>query len=363
MLKRCFIAIALALCFAPIVLSRPQAAPPTIAGCPLQPADNIWNVPVDNLLLDANSAAYINTIGAAAHVHADFGSGTWLGFPIGIPYTTVLGTQATSSVIFQWPGESDEGPYPIPPNVPIEGDPNGNGDRHILLMIVTTANSTNCMPRTKWAINGTRVPARSSISTPTRCGPTRKLGGAAGFPRLPVWRAMMKWPQARSITRCASPHPRRAANTSGPARHEASSLTGTQYPPLGQRFRLKASFIIDNSFSPHAQVILRALKKYGMILADNGSSWYISGAPDERWDNDVLHELDVVHGSDFEAVDESALMVNANSGQALSDFTVSANPMGRAIDAGAVATYQLRIEKTGAFSNTITVGPAVPRPA
>ncbi len=176
---------------------------------------------------------------------------------------------------------------------------------------------------------------------------------------------MMKWPQARSITRCASRRRKRAANISG-LRGTASgvSLTGTQYPPLGQRFRLKASFIIDNSFSPHAQVILRALKKYGMILADNGSSWYISGAPDERWDNDVLHELDVVHGSDFEAVDESALMVNANSGQALSDFTVSANPIGRAIDAGDVATYQLRFEKSAAFNtSTIAITASSPSPS
>ena len=114
----------------------------------------------------------------------------------------------------------------------------------------------------------------------------------------------------------------------GPRGTYASSLTGSQYPPMGQRFRLKASFVIDNSFSPHAQVILRALKKYGMILADNGSAWYISGAPDERWNNDVLHELDVVVGSDFEAVDVSSLMVNPDSGQVLTDFTLDSSPCG-----------------------------------
>ncbi|RLC89693.1 MAG: hypothetical protein DRI77_15470, partial [Chloroflexi bacterium] len=102
-----------------------------------------------------------------------------------------------------------------------------------------------------------------------------------------------------------------------PARHDASELTGEQYPPMGQRFRLRAGFDVSG-FSPEVQVILQALKKYGMILADNGDSWFISGVPDERWDNDHLHELRQVHGSDFEAVDESSLMVDPDSGQAQS---------------------------------------------
>lgn len=364
MLKRCVIAIALALCFAPIVLSRPQAAPPTIAGCPLQPADNIWNVPVDNLLPDANSAAYINTIGLNAHVHADFGSGTWLGFPIGIPYTTVLGTQATSSVIFQWPGESDAGPYPIPANVPIEGDPNGNGDRHILLVDRDNCKLYELYAAHKvgnqwYAGSGAIFDLNSNALRPD----TWTSADAAGLPILP---GLARYDEVAAgeinhALRFTAPQTR--GEYIWPARHEASDLTGTQYPPLGQRFRLKASFIIDNSFSPHAQVILRALKKYGMILADNGSSWFISGAPDERWDNDVLHELDVVKGSDFEAVDESSLMVNADSGQALSDFTVSANPIGRAIDAGEVATSQLRFEKSAAFTSTIAITASSPSPS
>jgi hypothetical protein len=132
---------------------------------------------------------------------------------------------------------------------------------------------------------------------------------------------------------------------------------------MGQRFRLKASFVIAPSFSPHAQVILRALKKYGMILADNGSSWYISGAPDEGWNNDVLHQLDVVKGTDFEAVDESSLMVQPDSGQALSDFTLTAQPNGRVVDAGSVATYQLRFEKSAAFTGAITITASSPSPS
>jgi hypothetical protein len=119
--------------------------------------------------------------------------------------------------------------------------------------------------------------------------------------------------EIRHALRFTAPQTRRAYIW--PARHYASSLTGSQYPPMGQRFRLKAGYDLSG-FSPQARIIAQALKKYGLILADNGSPWYISGAPDERWDNDVLHELDVILGSDFEAVDESSLMADPNSGQA-----------------------------------------------
>lgn len=364
MLKRLAIALTLALLLAPAVLSKPQAAPPTIAGCPLQPADNIWNVPVDNLPLDENSAAYVDTIGRFDTVHADFGSGTWLGFPIGIPYTTVPGTQPKFTVDFWWPAESDAGPYPIPPNVPIEGDPNGNGDRHILIV-----DRDNCLLYELYAahqINGQWNAGSGAIfdlNSNALRPDTWTSADAAGLPILP---GLARYDEVASgeinhALRFTAPQTR--SSYVWPARHEASDLTGAQYPPMGQRFRLKADFVIDNSFSPHAQTILRALKKYGLILADNGSRWYISGAPDERWNNDVLHELDVVTGDDFEAVDVSSLMVNANSGQALSDFTVSANPIGRAIDAGGVAAYQLRFEKSAAFNHVITVTASSPSPS
>lgn len=370
MLKRLIIALTLTLLLAPIVsigpivFSKPQTAPPVIAGCPLQPADNIWNVPVDTLPVDANSDAYVNTIGRASPVHADFGSGLWEGFPIGIPYTTVPGTQPKFTVDFWWPAESDAGPYPIPPNVPIEGDPNGNGDRHILIV-----DRDNCLLYELYAahqINGQWNAGSGAIfdlNSNALRPDTWTSADAAGLPILP---GLARYDEVASgeinhALRFTAPQTR--SSYVWPARHEASDLTGAQYPPMGQRFRLKADFVIDNSFSPHAQTILRALKKYGLILADNGSRWYISGAPDERWNNDVLHELDVVTGDDFEAVDVSSLMVNANSGQALSDFTVSANPIGRAINAGGVAAYQLRFEKSAAFNSVITVTASSPSPS
>jgi hypothetical protein len=149
-----------------------------------------------------------------------------------------------------------------------------------------------------------------------------------------------------------------------PARHFASSLTGSQYPPMGQRFRLKASFVIDNRFSPEVQVILRAMKKYGLILADNGSAWYLSGAPDERWNNDHLHRFDqYVSGSDFEAVDVSSLMVNPNSGQVLTDFTLSAAPVARAIDPGDSTSYQLSTAIHGYWTGPVTITARSPSPS
>jgi hypothetical protein len=127
---------------------------------------------------------------------------------------------------------------------------------------------------------------------------------------------------------------------------------------MGQRFRLRANFDIS-SYSLHAQVILRALKKYGMILADNGSSWYISGTPNPNWDNDILHELDDVVGSDFEAVDVSSLIVNQNSGQ-VQGFSLSAAPTSQAIEVGASATYLLNLTLAGNFSSTVTLNAGNP---
>ena len=349
----------------PLAAHAQPSSPPTLSGCPVQPADNIWNVPVDTLPLAANSAAYVNTIGATQHVHADFGSGTWLGFPIGIPYTTVPGTQAKVSVNFTWPGESDAGPYPIPPEVPIEGDPNGNGDRHILIVdrdacVLYELYAAQQVAGQWHAGSGAIFDLNSNALRPD----TWTSADAAGLPILPglARYAEVATGEINHALRFTAPQTRGAYIW--PARHEASDLTGAQYPSLGQRFRLKASFNIDPvQFSPHAQTILRALKKYGMILADNGSSWYISGAPDAGWDNDVLHELDVVIGADFEAVEVSSLRVDPDSGQAWSDFTLAASPNSRALDAGGVTRYQLRLENSAAFTGVVSVTTSSPSPS
>ena len=297
-----------------------QAAPPraAIGGCPMFPADNVWNAPVDTLPLDSNSSAYVNTINAGGNfLHADFGSGLWDGGPIGIPFITVPGNQAKVGITFDYWDESDPGPYPIPPDAPIEGGPNSNGDRHIL--IVETGSCTLYEVYAAYPNGDGTWRAGSGAVWNLNSDALRPAGAtsadAAGLPIVP---GLVTYDEVASgvinhAIRFTAPQTRRAYVW--PARHLASSLTGAQYPPMGERFRLKAGYDISG-FSPEVQVILTAMKKYGIFLADNGSSWYISGAPDERWNNDALRQLQSVPGSAFEAVDESSLMVDSNSGQA-----------------------------------------------
>jgi hypothetical protein len=302
--------------FVYLPLVHTSQASPQVAGCAVFPADNVWNTPVDTLPVHANSDAYVATIGADGQVHADFGSGTWDGGPIGIPYADVPGSQPKVAITFEYDDESDPGPYPIPPDAPIEGGPDSDGDRHVLVL-----DRDNCVlyetfyafpqPGGSWdAGSGAIFDLSSHALRPA--GWTS--ADAAGLPILPglVRYEEVAAGEIRHALRFTAPQTRRAYVW--PARHYASNLTGEQYPPMGQRFRLRADLNVSG-FSAEVQVILRALKTYGMILADNGSSWFISGVPDERWDNDVLHELHDVKGSDFEAVNTSSLMVDPDSGQ------------------------------------------------
>jgi hypothetical protein len=289
-----------------------------LGSCPLLPADNIWNARVDTLPLDANSGAYVNAIGAGAIVHADFGSGTWDGGPIGIPFVSVPGSQPPVAIHYTAYGdESDPGPFPVPADAPVEGGGDSDGDRHALVV-----DRDNCMlyelyrafPQAdgSWnAESGARYDLRSNALRPD--GWTS--ADAAG---LPIFPGLVRYDEVAAgeiahAIRFTAPLTRQAYVW--PARHYASSSSDPSLPPMGQRFRLKAGVDISG-YSVPVQVILAAMKKYGIILADNGAAWYISGAPDERWDNDMLHELDQVRGSDFEAVDCSALMVDPDSGQA-----------------------------------------------
>lgn len=309
--------LTLAACSATPIPADPIAvAPPAIGKCSLFPANNIWNTTVDNLPLDPNSAAYIATIGASKALHPDFGSGLWEGGPIGIPYVVVSGGQARVKVSFEYPDESDSGPYPVPPNPPIEGGPDGSGDRHILMLDRDTCKlyelfSAYPNPDGSWrAGSGAIYDLNSNALRPD----TWTSADAAGLPILP---GLVRYEEVLAgeinhAIRFTTPQTRRAYVW--PARHFASSLTDPKYPPMGQRFRLKASFDISG-YSPQIQIILKAFKKYGIILADNGSSWYISGAPDERWNNELLRELKRIPGSAFEAVDVSSLRVKPNSGE------------------------------------------------
>ncbi len=289
---------------------------PVLSGCPVFPADHIWNTPIDHLPTDPLSRQFVSTIGLTKGAHADFGSGTWEGGPIGIPFIVVPGSQSKVAVTFDYQEESDPGPYPIPLNPPIEGGAASEGDRHLLIL-----DRDHCrlyelynawpQPDGSWqAGSGAQFDLNSYDLRPE----TWTSADAAGLPILPglVRYEEVSAGEIRHALRFTAPATRR--EYIWPARHYASWHTEPQYPPLGQRFRLKADFDLSG-FSPEVQVILRALKKFGMILADNGSSWYISGAPDERWDNDHLHELQQVPGSAFEAVTVSSLIMDPQSGQ------------------------------------------------
>ncbi len=291
---------------------------PRIAGCPLFPADSIWNARVDSLPVHPNSDAYVQTIGADEHVHADFGSGEWDGGPIGIPYTLIDGSQPMVPISFYYDDQSDPGPYPIPPDALIEGGPDSDGDRHILLV-----DTDNCVlyeifdawPQGdgSWdAGSGAYFDLNSHALRPE----TWTSADAAG---LSILAGLARYDEIeageiRHALRFTAPETRNAYLW--PARHYASDLSGAQYPPMGLRFRLKADYDISG-FSPEVQIILIALKRYGMILADNGSPWYISGVPGEGWDNDALHALHGIFGSAFEAVDVSGLMFLPDFGLAL----------------------------------------------
>jgi hypothetical protein len=301
-----------------------RAQAPTIGGtCTVFPADNIWNTPVDQLPLAPNSSTYVNTIGASAGVHADFGAGMWDGGPIGIPFVTVLGSQTKYPATFLYWDESDKGPYAVPLNAPIEGGSASTGDRHAI-----SIDTNNCIlyelyrafPQTSsWKADSGAI---FNLLLDNLRPDTWTSADAAG---LPIFPGLARYDEIaageiRHALRFTVLQTQRAYVW--PARHYASNLTGTQYPPMGARFRLRASFDISG-YSPTNQIILRALKKYGMMIADNGSAWYLSGAPDPRWNDSDLHALGAIHGSDFELVDVSGLMISADSGQARQSTAVS----------------------------------------
>jgi len=326
-----------------LLLALPALAQsPVIAGCPVFPADSIWNTPVDRLPLDRASDAYVATIGRDRPLHPDFGSGLFNGGPIGIPFVVVPGSQQKHPATFQYAGESDPGPYAVPLDAPIEGGSQSTGDRHAIAL-----DRDNCV---LYELFDARPQADGSWRAGSgaifdlKSHKLRPLGwtsaDAAGLPIVPglVRYEEVAAGEIRHAIRFTAPETRRAYVW--PGTHFASRLTEGRYPPMGQRFRLRSDF--DSSgFSPETRVILRALQKYGMILADNGSSWFISGAPDERWNNDRLRELRRLRGADFEAVDVSSLMIEPTSAQARPRVTAQNVVNAATTEAGPVAPGEI----------------------
>ncbi len=295
-----------------------QAAAASIGGCPLFPADNIWNRDISALPVAANSASIIASIGASGHLHPDFGAGMYQGGPIGIPYVVVPASQKGVAVSFDYADESDPGPYPIPANAPIEGGAASSGDRHVLVV-----QSGACKLYELYASypqsNGSWHAGSGAVWSLTSNALRPRAWTSADAAGLPILPGLVRYDEVASgvISHALRFTVQRTRNTFiWPARHQASSLADANLPPMGLRLRLKASVNIS-AFSAQNRVILTALKRYGMMVADNGSSWYISGAPDSRWNNDDLAQLADIAGSDFEVVDTSLLMINQNSGAAL----------------------------------------------
>jgi hypothetical protein len=288
-----------------LAVAAAGAAPgsPRLAGCPVFPGSNPWNRRVDRLPLAADSATIVASIGRNMPVHADFGSGLWQGSPIGIPYDVVRRTTPRVRVPFDYADESDRGPYPIPRGVHVEG----GGDRHAILV-----DRDACRLYELYALRRSDGGwhAGSGAIWSLRSNRLRPAGwtsaDAAGLPILP---GLARYDEVargaiRHALRFTAPRTRRAYVW--PARHFASDSTDPRLPPMGLRLRLKASFD-TRPFPRQARIVLVALKRYGMLLADNGSSWFVSGAPDRRWSNEQLHTLSRVHGSDFEVVDTRTL--------------------------------------------------------
>lgn len=291
-----------------LTLGASAHAQPSIGNCPIFPPNNVWNTPVDKLPVLAASQSYINSNTATNKLHADLDNGS-----AGIPFAIVPAAQSAVTVTFDYAGESDPGPYPIPPNPPIEQASDG----HILVVQTGACKLFELFAASQksdgsWhAGSGAIFDLKSNQLRPD----TWTSADAAGLPILP---GLIRYDEVASgainhALRLTVPNTRSAHVW--PARHDASSKTGAMYPPMGTRFRLRADYDIS-ALPGDAQVVLAALKKYGMILADNGSSWFITGAPDPRWNTDTITQINKVTGADLEAVDTSALIVSPDSGQA-----------------------------------------------
>jgi hypothetical protein len=271
--------------------------------CTVFPKTNPWNRRVDRLPVAKNSLAVIASIGAGAGLHADFGSGLWEGSPIGFPFDVVSRTTKRSRVGFEYADESDHVGYPIPKGVHVEG----GSDHHALLLDRDACRLYELGGLTK---SGGRWHAWAGATWSLRSNRVRPAGWtSADAAGLPIFPGLARYDEVRRglidhALRFTVQRTRRAYLY--PARHYASSLTDPSLPPMGLRVRLRASFDV-RPFPRQARIVLVALKRYGMLVADNGSDWYISGAPNKGWSNDQLHTLGRVTGSDFEVVDTTKL--------------------------------------------------------
>ena len=287
--------------------------------CSAFPADNVWNTPITGLPVDSYSAEWLNHMSAAStYLHPDYGPGGGSS-PYGIPWRITRAHPRMAKVRFNYADQSDRGPYPFAANTPIEGGENASGDRHALMVDPTTCvlyelfdaryhqdNKSTAGSGAIWRLDSNHLRPAGWTSA-----------DAAGLPILP---GLVNY---KEVTSGHIDHAIRfTAQTTDtkyiwPARHEAGSVTDASYPPMGARFRLSARFKLPASrCGKPCRVVIRAMKTYGLILADNGSNWFFGGTTDRRWTYKMVDQLKQIPASEFQAVNESCLIVNPNSGQA-----------------------------------------------
>lgn len=295
-----------------------NSAGPTVGKCPVFPADSAWNRDVSNLPVHANSDAFIDSMGRDDTLHPDFGT-VWEGAPIGIPYTVVDGIDKVDVVFTDFGDESDPGPYPIPADAAIEGGPNSDGDRHTLVI-----DESDCQlyelyrayPQGDGSWEGASGAVWDLTSNLGR-GPDvpKPAAGEQGYTSadaagLAIFPGLARYDEI--VERGELLHALRFTVASSqaawvwPATHYASSDTNPNLPPMGLRLRMRGDHDCS-SYSNEVQVLCRGLKRFGMIVADNGSNWYVSGAPDSRWNDENLNDFKSIPGSAFEVVDTSSI--------------------------------------------------------
>jgi hypothetical protein len=312
--------------------SQPDASPATTVpgapNCPLFPSDNIWNTDISKLPVDSHSAAWLASMDSSStFLHPDFGPDPG-GYPYGIPFTIVTSKTKLVRIKFQYASQSNKGPYPFGPDTPIEGGKNSTGDRHAIMV-----NSDTCTLYELWdaRYSPSGSTAGSGAIWKLTSNALRPAGwtsaDAAGLPILP---GLLNFAQVQAAVRTGKPITHAIRFTAQltqaaylwPARHYASTDTSPDVPPMGARFRLKASFDVarfcsdSQAYCRDAKAILVEMQNYGLILADNGSNWYFQGSAFPQWPIALVQLLKGIPASAFQAVNESCLMVSPNSGEA-----------------------------------------------
>ena len=310
---------ATALALTAVAAPSAHAAGRTLPGtaCPVLPADSVWHADIHALPVHARSGQWLSHMSPTRKLHPDFGPsyGTQ-SVPYGIPVTVVAGAHAKVGVHFDYAAESDRGPYPLGSDTKIEGGPSADGDRHAVVVDKDTCRLYETFATRRsgssWSAGSGAIWSLKSNALRPR---TWTSADAAGLPILPGLLRYDEVAAGRIDHAIRFTTDKTDKRFLWPARHQAGSVNDPSYPPMGARFRLKAGYSLAG-LRPDTQAVAKAMKTYGLILADNGSPWFFQGTSDSRWPSALLDQLKRLPASAFEAVDESRLMVSADSGQA-----------------------------------------------